>query len=290
MRALALFATIVVSCCSWAQDYPRLELSAGYSYGSVDTQGYGTQRNAQGWSGSLTANVKRWVGVESEVSSRFQTQDFTFQGNSLSVASRDYTFLFGPRFAHRKGKATPFVHGLFGLSRSLSYDSTVIDALTGTSVTPYVNGVGAVAGGGFDYAISRRLAFRSQADYFFTRQASLLTPTPNNFRVLAAIVFTFGQSESPYARQRTNAPVVASAPKPVEAAPVEPASTPSSAMPAANALLGNVEVAAPVAIAATPAVEPRMMPTSIVSTHTNELTAKVQPAASKPVEVVVAKQ
>src|SRR5512147_2585525 len=125
MKSLALFAMIVASCCSWAQDYPRLELAAGYSYGSVDTQGYGTQRDAQGWSGSLTANLKKWVGVETEVSSRFQTLNFDFQGNSLAVDSRYYTFLAGPRFAHRKGKATPFVHGLFGLNRSLAYENTV---------------------------------------------------------------------------------------------------------------------------------------------------------------------
>src|SRR3954452_18920924 len=106
MRAMVLFAMIVGSCCSWAQDYPRLELSAGYSYGSVDTQGYGNQRDAQGWSGSVAANLKKWVGVEGEVSSRFNSLSFDYKGNSLTVNSRYYTFLFGPRFAYRTGKVT----------------------------------------------------------------------------------------------------------------------------------------------------------------------------------------
>jgi hypothetical protein len=286
MKSLALLVIIVTGCCSWAQDYPRLELAAGYSYGSVDTQGYGTQRDAQGWSGSLTANLKRWVGVETEVSSRFQTFSFDYQGNSLALDSRYYTFLAGPRFAHRRGKMTPFVHGLFGLNRSLSYGTTVFDPVTGTSMTPYVNGMAAAAGGGFDYAISRRLAFRSQADYFFTRQAGPYTPTPNNFRVMAAIVFTFGQTESVYARKNSEASVVAKTSAPVQATPVEQVGATTTTLRASDSSPEKEQITGPAPIGA-PAPTAPEMPINTASARSIELIAKVEPIASKP-DVIVA--
>ena len=213
---MKFLATILLLASSTllAQDFPRLELSAGYSYGTVDTQGYGNN-NAQGWSGSLAANLKRWVGVEGEVSSRFQTFDFNLSGTALQVNSRYFSVLGGPRFAHRTGKVTPFVHALFGLDRSLDYGATVVDPVTGASVTPYVNGIAAVPGGGFDYTINKHLALRTQADYFFTRQPTLVTSSANNFRVMAAIVFTFGQrEESAYAKNKREPATVASAAQP----------------------------------------------------------------------------
>ncbi len=221
---MKFLATILLLASSTllAQDYPRLELSAGYSYGTVDTQGYGNN-NAQGWSGSVAANLKRWVGVEGEVSSRFQTFDFNLGNTALQVNSRYYSLLAGPRFAHRTGKVTPFVHALFGLDRGLDYGATVVDPVTGASVTPYTNGIAAVPGGGFDYAVSRHVSLRTQADYFFTRQPTLATSTSSNFRVLGAIVFTFGQrEESAYAKNRHEQTTVASA---AVASAAEPAAT-----------------------------------------------------------------
>jgi hypothetical protein len=268
MKSLALLALVLAGCSLWAQDYPRLELSAGYSYGSVDTQGYGTQRSAQGFSGSFAANLRRWVGAEVEASSRFQNFDFSFQGTPLVVQSRYYTFLAGPRFAHRAGKATPFVHGLFGVNRSLDYANTVFDPATGTSVTPYTNGMAGVAGGGFDYALSRHLAFRSQADYFFTRQASIYSPTPNNFRVMAAIVFTFGQSESPVARQHSEAPA-ASAAIPAVQATYTAVHPPSTEAPAEIN-----QIALPMMTAPIPTLQ-QQTELSIASARSNQLIAHI---------------
>jgi hypothetical protein len=207
MKILAFSVMMLAGRLAWAQDYPRFELSAGYSYGSVDTQGYSTQRDAQGWSGSLTANVKKWVGMETEVSGRYNALRFDFQGSSLTYNSAYYTFLAGPRLAHRRGKATPFVHALFGVDRAPAYDNTVYDPATLVATTPYVTGFATAAGGGLDYALSRRLSFRSQGDYFFTRHATTLAPTPNNFRVMAALVFTFGGTDS-LVSQRHNQPAV----------------------------------------------------------------------------------
>jgi len=283
MKSLALFALVLGGCSLWAQDYPRLELSAGYSYGSVDTQGYGTQRSAQGLSGSFAANLRRWLGAEVEASSRFQNFDFSFQGNPLVVQSRYYIFLGGPRFVHRVGHATPFIHGLVGLNRSLDYSSTVYDPATGTSVTQYTNGMAAVAGGGFDYALSHHLAFRSQADYFFTRQASTYSPTPNNFRVMAAIVFTFGQSESPVARQRAETPVTSAAIPRVQA-------TYTSMNPPRPEMPVEVnQIALPIMTASIPALK-QEAEFSIASARNNQLIAHIPPVENRPTDAVVAAQ
>jgi Outer membrane protein beta-barrel domain len=241
INALALCTVILASCCVCAQDYPRFELSAGYSYGSVDTQGYSNQRDAQGWSGSLTTNLKKWVGLETEVSGRYNNLTFAYQGNNLSYNSSYYAFLAGPRLAHRRGKATPFVHGLFGVERAPSYSSTVYDPATLLATTPYDTGFASAAGGGVDYALSRRLSFRTQADYFFTRYATTLTPTPNNFRILAAFVFNFGgveslsakQTKQPSAKPQAAPTVNAQIPAPPEAPPQSASTEPLSASTAA---------------------------------------------------------
>jgi hypothetical protein len=261
MKTFALFMVTLATRCCYAQDYPRFELSAGYSYGSVDTQGYGTQREAQGWNGSFISNLRRFVGVEAEANGSYDALTYDFQNTSLTANSRYYTFLLGPRFAYRKGKTVPFVHALFGVDRAPAYDNTVYDPLSATATTPYVTGLASAIGGGFDYAISHRLAFRTEADYLFTRHAALISPTANNFRVQASIVFTFGQRESLNARRRTSEPVLAQLPvpspsQPAIAAPVEAAQIQMTANDTTSVSNTTVQSANP--IPQTPPVVPEM--------------------------------
>jgi hypothetical protein len=281
-RVLALFAvTLAACCCVSAQDYPRYELSAGYSYGNVNTQGYSTQRDAQGWNGSIVANFKRWVGVETEVSGRYNTMSFAFQGNSLTYNSAYYSFLAGPRLARRRGKATPFVHGLFGIERAPSYDNTVIDPATSLATTPYGTGLASAAGGGVDYAFSRHLAFRTQADYFFTRYNTALTPNPNNFRVLAAVVFTFGGADPVFSARKTPRK---SATAPAVAASQPTIPQPSTDMDAAAAIVTPVQAATPAAPAPV-----EVQANSLNRTVSNDFQASVQAPVVKPmVEAPVA--
>lgn len=295
MKILAALGLLFAASYGWAQDYPRFELATGYSYGSVDTQGYGSQRQAQGWSTSFAGNIRRWVGVEAEVSGRYNVLDFDFQGNALTSNSRYYTFLLGPRFAYRKGKAIPFVHSLFGIERAPSFDQTVYDPVAGAGTTPYVTGLASAVGGGVDYAISRRLTFRTQGDYFFTRHAAMVSPTPNNFRVQAAIVFTFGGGESLEAKRKSNGPVLAQ---------TSPASEPSAAkVPEATVADPNpiMEAAPPVAIAslspaptiltaapiAAPAVAPVVAPQAVPAEDVTTL-ASTSPSDDEPVRVAFA--
>jgi len=228
LKPFALCTILLATSFCIAQDYPKLEVAAGYSYGSVDTQGYSSQRGAQGWSGSLIANMRRWAGLEAEVSGERQDLNYTFNGTALTTSANYYSFIAGPRFAHRTGKVTPFIHGLFGLDRIPGYDLTVVNVSNGTSMAPFVNGLAAVAGGGMDVVMSRHWSFRTQADYFFTRHSTALTSTPNNFRVQAGLVFTFGESAASYARRHGNGPVYAKLPPP---APVHPADNVAAVAP-----------------------------------------------------------
>jgi len=290
LKSLALFVVIVIGSCLWAQDYPRLEFSAGYSYGSIDTQGYGTQRNAQGWSGSLTANLKRWVGVETEISSQFHKFDFDSQGYQVAGQTRYYNFLAGPRFAHRTGKGTTFFHGLAGWNRTLDYGNTVLDLTNSTAFTPNTFGMAVVAGGGFDYPISRHLALRTQGDYFFTRQ-NTISPTANNFRVMTAIVFTFGRSESAYAKRRSETPTVvaaAASPVPTSAIHSEASSMSAEAGPNSDSPREQNQITAPVTAAVAITPEPAM-PMLLDSYRSNALTARVEPVLFKPVQPVTSK-
>jgi hypothetical protein len=231
---------------------------------------------------------------------------FDYQGTSLTVNSRYYTFLAGPRFAYRKGKVTPFVHGLFGLDRSPVFGDTTYDPANQTSISPYGNGFAALAGGGFDYAISRRLTFRSQGDYLF-HQTAFATPTANNFRVMAAIVFTFGQTESSaYARRHTNPTVMAqshsipAADQRVSEPVAVPAPNPDVenaqvVQPAAEPVVAAVQVPAepqipmPMVPAASPTLVAKVEPPVINTTPTVVSQQPPPPAAIVPVPVVAAK-
>jgi hypothetical protein len=186
------------------------------------------------------------------------------------------------------------------------FGDTTYDPANQTSISPYGNGFAALAGGGFDYAISRRLTFRSQGDYLF-HQTAFATPTANNFRVMAAIVFTFGQTESSaYARRHTNPTVMAqshsipAADQRVSEPVAVPAPNPDVenaqvVQPAAEPVVAAVQVPAepqipmPMVPAASPTLVAKVEPPVINTTPTVVSQQPPPPAAIVPVPVVAAK-
>jgi len=201
MRQVSLFAvTLLFSAASLvAQDFPRVEAFGGYTY---VRGGVFSATNLNGWNGNAAFNLNKWLGIVADVGGFYGSNTFTRMipagvvpcPPSCTVGStmdtRVYTVLFGPRLSYRSDRFTPFVHLLFGTGHQNSAGS-----LIGPFPPPFNHfnesqtSFSYAAGGGVDYNLSRRLAWRGQVDYLQTRMFG----TQNNVRVSTGIVFRFGE-------------------------------------------------------------------------------------------------
>lgn len=175
--ALVLLATLPMA----AQDTPKVEVSAHYSYARVspDTSGVDSF-NLNGGGGSVAFNANNWFGVAAE-----------FNGykvgkiNGVDPDASIITYLFGPRISFRGNERwTPFVHGLFGGARA----SSGFGGATGSE-----NAFAMAFGGGFDAKVTDHVAIRvAQVDYFITRfDEGTGKVNQNGFRYSGGIVFRF---------------------------------------------------------------------------------------------------
>jgi opacity protein-like surface antigen len=163
-----------------AQERPRIDIFAGYSYLQANPGVRGVNSfHLHGGSASVAYHVNDWLsGVA----------DFGGYSSSYLPATRNSgtlsTYLFGPRVSYRHfGKLTPFGQVLFGVAHA---DSKVVGALTSE------NAFAMTVGGGVDYQLFRHIAIRPvQADYLLTRFAvgTVPTQTQNNARISTGFVF-----------------------------------------------------------------------------------------------------
>lgn len=157
---LGLFAALPMA----AQDTPKAEVFAGYSYIRSDGA------NFRGWNASVAGNVNDWFGLVGD-----------FSGNYLPQANAHiYTYTFGPRFSYRKhARVTPFFHTLVGGAR------------IGVSGAGSESGFAANIGGGVDIKVNDHFAVRAiQADGLITRFGGTTTADP---RLSFGVVFRFGK-------------------------------------------------------------------------------------------------
>lgn len=204
LAGLAVFGAM-----AWAQipgyntesgpQYPRVEVSGGYSYALTDMFNSGNRAGLTGWNASLGLNAAKWMGFVFEGSGLYGDSKipiaapapfplcppFCPAGTDLfSVRTRNYNYLFGAQFPYRKwARLTPFGEALFGHS---GIRGQAADRSSGLVTTEVGSGLGLMGGGGVDYAISPRLALRVKADYLQTRAFKL---KQDNVRFSIGIVF-----------------------------------------------------------------------------------------------------
>ena len=174
MRKLVILMGLVllVAGAAVAQDTPKAEIFAGYSYIRARPGGGLSGFNNHGGSGSIALNVNRNFGLVADFGG-YKVAGLP-SGSSASII----TYLFGPRISSRSNeKITPFVQGLFGGAR-----------LSGGGVS--TNGFSFAAGGGLDVKAAQHVAVRiAQFEYVYTRFSGVHF---NNFRFSAGIVFRVG--------------------------------------------------------------------------------------------------
>jgi len=177
-----------VSSRSFEPAIPAAEVFLGLSYLNFSTNDLtDSRKGAAGWEASVSSNFTEWFALELDVSGHYKDYNY-YTGNVSGLPSfitvsyyRDYSYLAGPRFNY--GPA--FVHALFGG-----------DHLSGSSLgtSSAQTGFAGAIGGGIQYPMGNRVAFRAGADYVFSEHNLLggSSVANNNFRASAGIVFNLG--------------------------------------------------------------------------------------------------
>lgn len=150
LGALVLCVGLASAAAVRAQDLPRTEGFAGYSYARVSGE------SLHGWTAGLGFNLSHWLALDLEAAS----QSGSIDGTDVSRLG----FLAGPRLMKRSGRVTPFVRVAAGVLRSSSGIT-----VRGVNISARTTDPAGVAGAGVDVAFGRSFGLRIGGDYFVTR-------------------------------------------------------------------------------------------------------------------------
>ncbi len=165
-----------------AQDTPKVDIFAGYSYLRYSPSSSGVDSfNLHGGSASFAYNANSWLSGVADFGGYHS-------GNILGtgVDGTLSTYLFGPKISYRKHeRITPFGQVLFGVAHA---------SATGFGTSGSDNAFAMSVGGGLDLRLSRRFSVRpAQVDYLLTRFSETGTgaQSQNNLRLSTGVVFHF---------------------------------------------------------------------------------------------------
>ena len=178
MRKLiaVVFSIVMFAAASFAQDTPKSEIFAGYSYMRVNPGAPLDGENFNGFNTSGAFNLTSHIGLVGEFNGAY--------GRNLGATGIDsdlYSYVFGPRFTLRKERFNVFAHTLFGGAHS-------INRVAGVSAGD--NAFAMTLGGGLDLNLAKHFAWRvAQTDYQLTHFGG---DNQNHFRYSTGIVFRLG--------------------------------------------------------------------------------------------------
>jgi hypothetical protein len=180
---------------------------------SPPTVNFSPRLGLYGWNGSVTAGLTPWFGFTTDFTGNYgnatesitTTVTTTFSpctSNCTTTSSYRYsvtghkvhTFLFGPQFTFPAGKVKAYSHFLVG---GLNKDVPMAEVTTGSSwvisappvtATSSTNMFAMAFGGGVDYPIRKRMAWRIGADYLTSTGTA-----QNHVRVSSGLVWTLGK-------------------------------------------------------------------------------------------------
>jgi opacity protein-like surface antigen len=187
---LALLTIFSLPLMASAQEVaPKAEIFGGYSLLRVSPDVEGVDSiSANGFNLSVSANITRNFGIVGEFGRVSKSESFGEDLDTLNAKASVQTYLFGPRFAVRTGKAEPFFHGLVGVARGSLEVSEPDDPEDTESGTGYAFAY--VLGGGVDVKVRDNFAIRvAQLDFV---QARVQGEGINAFRFSTGVVFRLG--------------------------------------------------------------------------------------------------
>jgi len=211
-RVLICGAVLLFGVTAWAQEFPRAEIGANYSYADYGPSAPYSQRHGlNGGGGELNININEFLSVKMDLQgygSHLEafniTPNPTFPGGvSGSVEGNLFTYLFGPQLKVRAHHLQPYGHLLFGGAHTNVYGNafhTICQPIVNgcsLSKSPAAEAFAMDVGVGVDIPVARHFAIRPfQFDYLLTRFSNPFTGAnnQNNFRYSAGIVFAFGHT------------------------------------------------------------------------------------------------
>jgi peptidoglycan-associated lipoprotein len=202
---------LLVNVVAGAQEFPRAEVGANYSYGRfIPSRDSRTPYSLNGGGGSLVVNINEFLGIKMDLQGyKSTTREFVIpasvnfpSGAQGSVSGDLFTYLFGPEIKVRAHKLQPFAHILFGAAHSNVYADaykTICQPIVGGCAfrgSPASDAFAMAVGGGLDIPINHVISFRpAEADYLLTHFTNqFANNVQNNFRYSAGVLFSFGHT------------------------------------------------------------------------------------------------
>lgn len=179
LLALVSLSSVAVS----AQDVPKFDLFAGYSYVRANPATSGVDGfNLHGGSASIAYNANSWLSGVADFGG-YHSNNILGTGVDGTLS----TYLFGPRLSYRRNSHfTPFGQVLFGVAH--------IGGSDGLAFSTSNNSFAMALGGGVDVKITHHFSLRPvQVDYLLTRfdEFGNGAQNQNNLRVSTGVVFHF---------------------------------------------------------------------------------------------------
>ena len=195
-------ATLIAAAQS---EYPKVEISADYSYVNINPQIISSQ-NANGGGGAFVYNFSPLFGLKADfqgyaAGTGISTYLKDHYGYAGSASGNGFTYLFGPQIKKHSGRFQPFGEALFGAIHTNGY-ATLIKCIqnngcNGISGNGNNNGFAMEFGGGLDIPVSTHVQIRPvEVDYLYTHiganHLANYSAGWNNFKYVGGINFTFG--------------------------------------------------------------------------------------------------
>ena len=211
--ALILGIVLLFGAGAYAQDYPKVEVFADYSYIHANPQNnniIGTF-SLNGGGGGGTFFLDKYFGIKAEFEGygSFQHNLSIAGGNpvcpgvancTITASGNLFTYNIGPELKYRMRHFEPFVEAMFGGAHSNFYGNifTACQGVPGcltANKSPSNNAFDFIIGGGLDVPLTKAISIRPiEVDYLLTRFGNSFTGGNNNqsnFRYQAGISFRF---------------------------------------------------------------------------------------------------
>jgi opacity protein-like surface antigen len=185
IAALMLFGSLAMAQTPTNNEYPKVEIFAGFSALGENPREIKFSPNASVGRGyatptgleiSVVRNWTRYIGLKGDFSAHFKNREYrgaltnctptcTTAIQDFQLKTRVFNFLAGPEFkARNRTRLTPFAHVLGGVGHT-SANFTTTGPTFNLALQGSRTGFAAALGGGLDIRASKRVSFRGLIDY-----------------------------------------------------------------------------------------------------------------------------
>ncbi len=181
--AIVLALLLMMGAAGFAQSAKSGDFFLGYSFNRAST-GWSNTGNLNGWAASVEGRIAPWAGLVADGGVQYGTlqlpnQRLTMEPGSVPSTTRVESLMFGPRISVSKGKFRPFAQALVGVAH-LHEDASEFAYGESSQADAF--------GGGLDYHLRSRIAWRVQGDLLQTRFHHALE---NDIRISTGLVLDF---------------------------------------------------------------------------------------------------